>query len=111
MEQSLSDMRLAVFSRVVEQTADYVIITDRRGNIEYVNPAFERLTGYTLAEAMGKTPRILKSEQHDQEFYANLWRIILAGKVFREVTCNKKKTARPSMARSRSGRSKTSPVR
>lgn len=76
---------------VVEQTGDAVVITDKNGVIEYVNPAFEALTGYCHAEVVGQTPRILKSGQHPPEFYVQLWARILAGKTFRDVLVSKKK--------------------
>ncbi len=82
---------LRKLSSVIEQTADHVVITDKEGFIEYVNPAFERLTGYTREEAIGKTPRILKSGEHDQSFYENLWETILSGGIFRGVLVNRKK--------------------
>ncbi|NJD67493.1 MAG: PAS domain S-box protein [candidate division NC10 bacterium] len=75
----------------VEQTADSVIITNREGIIEYVNPAFERETGYRLDEVIGRTPGILKSGQHGKPFYAQMWEAILAGEVFRAVFINRKK--------------------
>jgi two-component system NtrC family sensor kinase len=78
-------------SRVIEQTADQVIITDKDGLIEYVNPAFEELTGYTRAEAIGQTPRILKSGGHKPEYYQTFWDTILSGRVLRSVVINKKK--------------------
>lgn len=78
-------------SAAVSQTADIVLITDKEGVIEYVNPAFEALTGYKKEEALGKTPRILKSGKHDAHFYDRLWRTILAGEAFRSVLINKKK--------------------
>ena len=56
-------------SSVVEQTADSVIITDKSGKIEYVNPAFEVTTGYSSEEALGETPRILRSGRHDEDHY------------------------------------------
>jgi two-component system, cell cycle sensor histidine kinase and response regulator CckA len=77
--------------RAVEQSADVVMITDRRGAIEYVNPAFETLTGYSREDAMGKTPRILKSGQQSAELYKGLWETILSGNVFRDVMVNRKK--------------------
>jgi len=55
--------------RAVEQSADLVIITDRGGVIEYVNPAFEALTGYSREESVGRTPRILKSDQQTANLY------------------------------------------
>ncbi len=78
-------------SRVIEQTDDAVVITDRDGLIEYVNPAFERKTGYTREEVIGKTPRIVKSGKHGEEFYHVLWETILRGEVFRGELVNKKK--------------------
>jgi PAS domain S-box-containing protein len=67
------------------------MIANREGIVEYVNPAFERLTGYTAAEAVGQTSRILKSGMHDAEFYRELWRTIVAGDVYRAVFVNRKK--------------------
>lgn len=81
-------------SSVVEQTADSVYICDRDGVIEYVNHAFEEITGYTRDEAIGQTPRLLKSGQHPQEFYKDLWDTILAGKVYRSQLINRKKDGR-----------------
>lgn len=78
--------------RAVEQTADSVVITDRRGIIEWVNPAFEATTGYTAAEAIGTTPRLLKSGVHDDRFYGELWRGLLAGTPFVGEIVNRKKS-------------------
>jgi PAS domain S-box-containing protein len=83
--------RVALLSRAVEQTADSVMVANREGIIEYVNPAFEATTGYTRDEAIGQTPRILKSGQHDSDFYRRLWEQILAGRPFRETIVNRKK--------------------
>ena len=79
------------FRQVVEQAADSVVITDREGVIEYVNPAFERLTGYSQEEVRGKTPRILKSGHQGPEFYEKLWNTIASGQAFRSVLLNRKK--------------------
>ncbi len=79
-------------SRAVEQTADTVVITDRQGVIEYVNPAFEKTTGYARAEALGCTPRILKSGYHDENFYGRLWRGLVAGRPFLGTIINRKKS-------------------
>lgn len=78
-------------SRIVEQTEDTVVVTDREGMIEYVNPAFERLTGYAAQEAMGKTPGILKSGLHNDQFFEKLWNTILGGEVFQSEIANRKK--------------------
>ena len=77
--------------RAVEQSADMVMITDRTGVIEYVNPAFEVLTGYARAEMIGQNPRILKSNQQPLEVYKELWQTILSGRVFHCAMANRKK--------------------
>jgi PAS domain S-box-containing protein len=60
-----------------------VVITDRNGTIEWVNPAWTALTGFSLEEAIGQNPRLLKSGVQDRAFYQNLWDTILAGRVWR----------------------------
>lgn len=77
-------------SSAVENTADIVIIAKKDGTIEYVNPAFEKITGYAAEEAVGRTPRILKSGKQDKKFYEHLWGTILSGEVFYGVLINKK---------------------
>jgi sigma-B regulation protein RsbU (phosphoserine phosphatase) len=79
-------------SSAVEQTADSIIITDTRGVIEYVNPAFEQTTGYPASEVLGKTPSVLKSGHHDERFYRELWEQILSGKPFRGTIINRRKS-------------------
>jgi sigma-B regulation protein RsbU (phosphoserine phosphatase) len=76
----------------LEQIADSVLITDRHGVIDYVNPAFEATTGYKSEEVLGKTPSILKSGHHDQEFYRELWHEISDGRPFQCTIRNKKRT-------------------
>jgi PAS domain S-box-containing protein len=78
-------------SRIVEQTEDTVVVTSYDGVIEYVNPAFERLTGYTKEEALGKTPRVLKSGLHEMEFYRDLWDTVLRGDVYQSEIANRRK--------------------
>ncbi|HEY3369303.1 MAG TPA: PAS domain S-box protein [Prolixibacteraceae bacterium] len=82
---------LVKLSQAVEQTINPILITDREGTIEYVNHAFEVLTGYSSQEALGKTPRILKSGVFDQKYYEHLWETILAGQIYREEILNRKK--------------------
>ncbi len=67
-ERKYAEQQMKELSMTVEQTADCVVITDREGVILYVNAAFEKETGYTREEALGKTPRILKSGKHDPRF-------------------------------------------
>ncbi len=75
----------------IDQVGEMVIITGADGTIEYVNPAFERVTGYTRHEATGQNPRLLKSGQQDELFYRNLWKTITDGSTFRGRMINKRK--------------------
>lgn len=75
----------------IEQAAEAIVITDTEGIINYVNPAFERITQYSREEVVGQTPRVLKSGQHDQTFYRNLWATITSGQPWTGVFINRKK--------------------
>ncbi len=75
----------------VEHSSAVVIITDTKGNIEYVNPKFVQVTGYERDETLGKTPRILKSDEIPRAFYEELWRTITSGKEWQGIFHNKKK--------------------
>jgi two-component system cell cycle sensor histidine kinase/response regulator CckA len=75
----------------IEQAGESVVITDTAGTIQYVNPAFERITGYSQAEAIGQNPRILKSGKHNPAFYQTLWATITAGQVWQGRLVNRKK--------------------
>jgi PAS domain S-box-containing protein len=90
-ERKKDEERIRRLSNVVEQTADAVVVTDRKGTIEYVNPAFESTTGYASDEVIGKNPRILKSGRQSAEFYRELWDTITSGQTFRGMTINRKK--------------------
>ncbi|WP_051309731.1 hybrid sensor histidine kinase/response regulator [Desulfogranum japonicum] len=83
--------RRRLLATAVEQAAESVMITDPHGNIEYVNPAFEDITGYELSEVVGKNPRILKSEVASSMQNNLLWQEISGGKVWRGTFTNKKK--------------------
>ncbi|MBN1992216.1 MAG: PAS domain S-box protein [Anaerolineae bacterium] len=78
-------------SAAIEQTAESVIITDTEGVIVYVNPAFERVGGHNRAEVMGQHSRILKSGQHDDAFYREMWAVISGGAVWQGRIVNKRK--------------------
>ncbi|HLW84687.1 MAG TPA: response regulator [Candidatus Sulfotelmatobacter sp.] len=82
---------LRKLSLAVEKSADTVMIADREGIIQYVNPAFETLSGYLREDVIGKTPRILKSGEHGPEVYQELWKTLLAGNVYRGILVNRKK--------------------
>ena len=71
-----------LLSQAIEQSAESVVITDPRGDIVYVNPAFEQVTGYTRAEVLGQNPRILKSGHQKADFYRGLWATLLRGKTW-----------------------------
>jgi PAS domain S-box-containing protein len=76
----------------VEYTSDAVFITDKDGIIKYVNPAFERQTGFSKQEVIGKKPNILKSGKHPPWFYQKLWETILSKRVFQAGMVNKRKS-------------------
>lgn len=90
-ERKKMQNRLYIFEKSVEQTADHVMITDKEGVIQYVNPAFEATTGYSSNEVIGKTPKILQSGRQGPEYYKKLWATILSGETFYAQTTNKKK--------------------
>lgn len=74
-----------------EHAGHGVVITDQEGTIQYVNKAFEQQSGYTEEEAIGENPRILKSDEHDESFYEDLWETILAGEVWQGEVINERK--------------------
>ena len=88
---SAGDMPDCGFFQAVEQAADSIIVTNREGQIEYVNQAFELQTGYSKQEAQGTNARILKSGYHTPQFYRVLWESLLSGGVFRAEFVNRKK--------------------
>ena len=90
-QRQRSEVLLRKLRRTVEQSPDLVMITDQSGVIEYVNPAFEELTGYVHDEVIGQTLGILKSEQQSGELYEEMWDTVLSGKVFQGVVINRKK--------------------
>lgn len=75
----------------IEQSADTIVITDLNGIIEYCNPAFSKVSGYTREEAIGQNPRVLKSGKHSPNFYIKLWATITKGSVWTGRLINKKK--------------------
>ncbi|WP_187426698.1 PAS domain S-box protein [Geothermobacter ehrlichii] len=75
----------------IEHVGEIIFITDLAGTIQYVNPAFEAITGYTREEVLGQTPRILKSGEHGQSFYRDLWGTITSGKTWQGRIVDKRK--------------------
>jgi len=88
-ETELDSSRLI---QAVEQSPETVVITDPEGCIEYVNPRFVELTGYSRDEVLGENPRILKSGCHQKEFYQNLWQTISSGQKWSGEFLNLKKS-------------------
>ena len=90
-ERKRREQQLERFRRAVESTAHAVFITDHSGRIEYVNQAFVDVTGYEPQDAIGRTPRILKSGEMDAEYYEELWTTILSGDTWTEEIVNRRK--------------------
>jgi PAS domain S-box-containing protein len=84
--------QLELFQQAVEQATNSICITDVDGTIEYVNPAFERATGYDAAEAIGETPAIVKSGKQSDAFYRELWETILDGREWHANIVNRRKS-------------------
>ena len=91
-ERKRAEAEINKLTRAVEQSPAAIVITDTAGNIEYVNPRFTQITGYTSAEVLGQNPRILKSGETPPEEYQRLWEIITHGDVWRGEFHNKKKS-------------------
>ncbi len=85
------EAQVSKLSRVMEQTADIIVVTDTTGKIEYVNPSFEKVTGYSYNEAVNSSPRLLASGQHKPEFYKHMWETINAGESYSNIFINRRK--------------------
>jgi len=90
-ERKQAEVAQARLATAIEQAAEAVVITDTQGTIQYVNPAFEKVTGYSREEAIGRNLRFLKSGKHDTEFYQRLWAVLTRGEVWRGHFVNKRK--------------------
>ncbi|MHC4268697.1 MAG: PAS domain S-box protein [Planctomycetota bacterium] len=90
-ERRKLDQHISKLSHAVEQSSSVILITDTNGDIEYANPKFTQLTGYSLEEAIGKNPRMLQSGKTPPEVYVKLWKTILSGNEWQGEFCNKKK--------------------
>ncbi len=90
-ERKRAEDRLRRLAAAIEQSEEGVMITDPDGMIEYVNPAFERITGYSPAEAIGRHSRMLKSGKQDQAFYERLWDTIVSGRTWTGRFINRRK--------------------
>jgi PAS domain S-box-containing protein len=90
-ERARVEEQLRLLSSAVEAAANGIALTDRQGKILWINPAFTRLTGYSLQEAVGQNPRVLKSGKHPPEFYANMWATIARGEPWSGELVNRRK--------------------
>ena len=88
--RKLAEAAFLKLSNAVEQSADAVFVTDVEGVIEYINPAFETITGYKRGEVLGETPRMLGSSEGTAEF-ERMWRQVQAGEIFRAAVTNRRK--------------------
>ncbi len=91
-EHKKAELELKKLAAILEHSINIIFITDIKGNIEYVNPMFENVTGYSREEAIGQNPRILSSGEVPNEQYAGLWNMILSGKTWRGIYRNRKKS-------------------
>jgi PAS domain S-box-containing protein len=91
--RKLAEAAFLKLSNAVEQSADAVYITDTAGRIEYVNPAFERITGYARSESIGKTLHFLRPGESESEFYEELWRTTLSGQTFQSTQLYQRKSS------------------
>lgn len=85
------EQQMQRLTTAIEQSGDSIVITDVQGRIEYVNPGFERASGYSREEVIGQNPRILKSGAQDADFYQMMWGTILAGKTWTGQLSNRRK--------------------
>ncbi|MBF0348303.1 MAG: PAS domain S-box protein [Magnetococcales bacterium] len=90
-QKKVSEKQLRLQAAALEAAANPIVITDVQGLIQWINPAFTRLTGYRPDEVLGCKPNLLKSGEHDQIFYDHLWRTILSGQVWHHEVINRKK--------------------
>ena len=90
-DKKLTERERLLFERHAEASSQMMFVTDREGTIEYVNTAFERTTGYSADEIIGKNPRVLKSDEHDEPFYKELWETITAGNIWEGEVTNRTK--------------------
>ncbi len=89
-----TEEELAKFRLGIERSGEIIFLTDREGHILYVNPAFERIYGFSKEEVLGRTPRILKSGLHDREVYKQIWEMLLAKETVSSEIVNKTKDGR-----------------
>ncbi len=90
-ERKFAEVERERLKIAIEQSGEIIVITGAEGDIQYVNPVFERITGYTLQEVIGQNPRILKSGKQSDEYYRELWDTISSGETWQGRLVNKRK--------------------
>ncbi len=90
-ESKKADLELRQLAAAIEQAREAVVITDAEGEITYVNPSYEMITGYSRNEVLGQNPSILKSGEHSSVFYRSMWKVLTAGKTWQGRFVNKRK--------------------
>src|ERR1019366_1966055 len=90
-DSSCVDIQRMSLESAIRQAAEAIVITSATGKIQYVNPAFTKMTGYRPDEVIGHLPSILKSGVQDPAYYEHLWKTILAGRVWRGELINRRK--------------------
>lgn len=90
-EKKLAQERIRLLGSAIEQSPVSVLITNAKGEIEYVNPKFTETSGYTFEEIVGRNPRLLKSGRQPDQFYADLWNTITSGSIWRGELINRRK--------------------
>ena len=94
-EEKRKELDLLRFSNVIHNTINPIQITDANGMMVYVNPAFEKVSGYSRQELIGKNPKILRSGKHSKEFWSEVWKHIISGKVWVGRIENRRKDGSP----------------
>ncbi|MDA3958012.1 PAS domain S-box protein [Oceanispirochaeta sp.] len=88
-ERIKKEIELKMLSTAIEQSVEVIVITDTSGNIQYINPAFEKVTGYSRDEVIGRNPRLLKCGKQNDAFYIDLWETISKGLIWRGIMINR----------------------
>jgi PAS domain S-box-containing protein len=90
-ENKQAESQLRLQGAALESAANAIAITDKNGSIQWINPAFTNLTGYTFEEAVGQNPRVLNSGEQDKDFFKDLWETVLSGRVWQNELVNRRK--------------------